>query len=99
MSKTEETYHNEDITFCLDGKDCKRTDCARRPSNIWERGTMHSFAYMEGTRYCPKTEEIKEQQEQKADNRKAPAQLHSGTVGTDSRSLWESHAGTSKGIY
>lgn len=46
---------NEDITFCF--SDCKITKCIRNKKNIKHQEIPHSYAFLEGTDCCIKTNE------------------------------------------
>ena len=44
---------SEDITFCMNDK-CEEMKCFRNPKHI-RLPILHSFAFLEGTEYCIKT--------------------------------------------
>ncbi len=49
---------SEDITYCAK-KDCRRLSCERNPKNIRCFGIPHSYALLENTVYCPKSDSEK----------------------------------------
>jgi len=51
-------WTSDDITFCW--SKCDRKKCYRHPSHIHHHDIPHSFAYLEGTKYCEKYHDEKQ---------------------------------------
>lgn len=43
---------SEDITYCANWG-CKVTRCKRNRANVKHRELLHSYAWLEGTEFCP----------------------------------------------
>lgn len=43
---------SEDMTYCANW-DCKVTRCRRNRANVKHRELLHSYAWLEGTEFCP----------------------------------------------